>query len=217
MRFDLASDRPPGPLVRGLALAGALAARGRDGALGALCDAWFAAGHPPAALAEGLMQTYLFLGFPRALNALRVFRDRESASGLPPAADGGDDPDRDAARSRGEALCGRVYGPRTAALVGHVRALHPTLARQMVEEGYGRILGRPGLDPLVRELAAVGSLVPEGVPRQLRAHLRGALNLGAPAEHVAALLRDLRPAVPAKSHAAALALLSEVTAGGTRG
>ncbi|MCI0342318.1 MAG: carboxymuconolactone decarboxylase family protein [Planctomycetales bacterium] len=214
--LDLTSDRPPGALARGLALAGVLAARGRDGDLAALCDAWLGAKLPAAVLAEGLMQTYLFLGFPRALNALRVFRERESAAGLPPSPDPGDDPDRDSARSRGEALCGRVYGPRTAALVAHVRSLHPALARQMVEEGYGRILGRPGLDPVVRELAAVGSLVPERVPRQLRAHLRGALNLGARPEEVAALLKDLKRAVPARAYAEAQALLAEVAGVGNR-
>jgi 4-carboxymuconolactone decarboxylase len=54
----------------------------------------------------------------------------------------------------------------------------------MVEDGYGRVLGRPGLDLAVRELCIVGLLCPQDAPRQLYSHLRGALNTGASVEDV---------------------------------
>ena len=38
---------------------------------------------------------------------------------------------------RGEALCSRVYGPSFEKLVPAVHALHPDLARWMIEHGYG--------------------------------------------------------------------------------
>lgn len=58
----------------------------------------------------------------------------------------------------------------------------------MVEGGYGRVIGRPGLDLATRELCIAALLVVWDTPRQLHSHLRGALNTGAAAA-------DLRRAV----------------------
>lgn len=207
--LDASDPAPPGAIARGLAIASALAALGDEARLAALCDAWLAGKLPPAVLCEGLFQLYLFCGYPRGLNALRVYREREAAAGFAPAPDLGDDPSREAARARGEEVCRRVYGARYAALLQRVDALHPTLARLMVEEGYGRVLGRPGFEPVWREIATVGALVPLGVPRQVRAHLRGALNLGATAAELRVVLRDLERLVDPARAAEAWALLRE--------
>ena len=59
----------------------------------------------------------------------------------------------------------------------------------MVEEGYGKVLGRPGLSVQDRELCIVAQLVGLDVPRQLHSHLRGALNVGAADSAVDAALR----------------------------
>ena len=50
----------------------------------------------------------------------------------------------------------------------------------MVTEGYGKVLGRPGLALEQRELCIVAMLAVQGeaVRRQLVSHLRGALNVG---------------------------------------
>ncbi|MHC5020485.1 MAG: carboxymuconolactone decarboxylase family protein [Planctomycetota bacterium] len=209
--IDLTTDLAPGPQARGLAVASAIAAQGDEGRLAECCDAWFAAKLDPAVLCEGMFQLYLFCGYPRALNALRVYRQREAATGIGPAAEisGGDDPDRAAARARGEAVCAKVYGVRYRALLQRVDALHPVLSKQMVEEGYGRILGRPGMEPVWREIATVGALVPLQVDRQVRAHLRGALNLGASVEDLKQVLADLRAVCPHADVDRATALLQE--------
>ena len=49
----------------------------------------------------------------------------------------------------------------------------------MVVEGYGKVLGRPGLTLLTRELCIVASLAVLGASKQLYSHMRGALNVGA--------------------------------------
>lgn len=68
----------------------------------------------------------------------------------------------------------------------------------MVEEGYGKVLGRPGLSLLARELCIVALLTVLDVPRQLYSHLRGALNVGGTEEAVdAALEVGLQYAEPA--------------------
>jgi 4-carboxymuconolactone decarboxylase len=49
----------------------------------------------------------------------------------------------------------------------------------MVAEGYGKVLGRPGLPLVDRELCIVAMLAVLQAPRQLYSHLRGALHAGA--------------------------------------
>lgn len=130
------------------------------------------------AVEEALLQSYLFLGFPAALTALAAWRDRVGGEGS--------DPDPLARpgslrgwRERGEAVCRSVYGDSYGSLRRNVGRLHPALDRWMVEEGYGKVLGRPGLDLSTRELCVVALLAAEGWGPQLRSHLRGALNVGA--------------------------------------
>lgn len=139
---------------------------------------------PARAVEEALLQAYLFLGFPAVLEAFSAWRStgvearpgdgRESA----PAAWG----------ERGRRLCRRVYAGAYERLRENVCALHPELDRWMVEEGYGKVLSRPGLTPVERELAIVSQLAAAGWPRQLRSHLHGALNVGAEAAEVEAAL-----------------------------
>jgi 4-carboxymuconolactone decarboxylase len=82
-------------------------------------------------------------------------------------------------RRRGAALCARVYGASFAKLRRNVAAHHPDLAAWMIEQGYGRVLARPGLSSRARELVAVAVLAATGWERQLLSHLLGAERLGA--------------------------------------
>lgn len=133
----------------------------------------------PEEVEEVLLQSYLFVGFPVVLNALIVWRE---LSGEPPRAS----PDTPLAdrRSAGEALCRRVYGKAYERLRENIAGLHPDIDRWMVDEGYGKTLSRPGLSPSVRELCVVALLAAGGHERQLRAHLRGAENVGAAPDEI---------------------------------
>lgn len=136
----------------------------------------------PTWVEELILQTYIFAGFPRALNAAREWR---RASGIPaPRSDTDSLAERAGGwRERGEATCSTVYGAAYERLRSNIRELHPALDDWMIVDGYGKVLGRPGLDLRRRELCVVavcGALEQE---RQLHAHLHGALNAGAtPAE-----------------------------------
>lgn len=125
---------------------------------------------------EALLQSYLFLGYPAALNAFTMWRDL--CGGRP----GSSRPDADPARweERGEEVCRAVYGEQYGRLRAAVRSLHYDLEAWMVTEGYGKVLGRPGLALDQRELCIVAMLAVQGesVRRQLVSHLRGALNVG---------------------------------------
>lgn len=123
---------------------------------------------------EVLLQSHLFVGFPIALEAL--IRWREVCGHPAPA---GLDEGPDLWASRGPEVCARVYGASYSKLRANVQAIHPDLDRWMVEGGYGRVIGRPGLDLATRELCIAALLVVWDAPRQLHSHLRGAVNAGA--------------------------------------
>jgi alkylhydroperoxidase/carboxymuconolactone decarboxylase family protein YurZ len=170
-------DEPTRALI---ALAAAIAS-GNEAAIRARSQACLAADVPPRWVDELLLQSLLMVGWPRTLVAARAWR---MESGLPP--EGGEDLDYSAYAAwvtRGEAACALIYGDHYEKLRENVRALHPALDAWMVAEGYGRTLGRPGLDFRRRELCVVAQTAVLDTPRQLRSHLLGALHTGAtPAE-----------------------------------
>lgn len=139
----------------------------------------------PEEVEEVLLQSYLFLGYPAALNAFGLWR---RISGRPAGSAAPDRPGGSGAR--GEAVCREVYGAQYEGLRLNVRALHPDMDRWMVAEGYGKVLGRPGLPLVTRELCIVALLAVVDAPAQLYSHLRGALNVGAPPEAVEASLEE---------------------------
>lgn len=139
---------------------------------------------------ELLLQSYLFAGFPRMLNAAREWR---KATGLPAAADdeGVHDEMIGVWHERGEATCSAVYGDMYPKLRENMRSLHPSIDAWMIVEGYGKVLGRPGLDLPRRELCVVAACVASEQDRQLVSHLHGAVNVGAPVTWVDDTLRAL--------------------------
>ena len=161
-----------------VAMCAAVGARNRA-ALAITIDA--AAQQADAAQAEeALLQSYLFVGYPVALQALAMWRER---TGLKAPASATPDKPR-SWRKRGEAVCGVVYAGQYDRLRENIAQLHPDMERWMLEEGYGKMLGRPGLELRVRELCIVGVLVGLDAPQQLYSHLRGALNAGASIDDV---------------------------------
>jgi 4-carboxymuconolactone decarboxylase len=140
----------------------------------------------PTWMEELLLQTYLFAGFPRALNATREWRRISGRSA--PAHDEGEQFDAVLWTERGEATCAVVYGPSYSRLRANIRNLHPALDAWMIVEGYGKVLGRSGLDLARRELCVVAVCAMARQDRQLHSHLHGALHAGASAAVVSAAL-----------------------------
>ena len=140
---------------------------------------------------ELLLQTYLFAGFPRALNGMREWRRIHQS---PIGRDLTLDPRR--MREQGEATCARVYGDMYERLRANVRALHPLLDEWMILEGYGKVLSRPELDLARRELCIVAACAATAQDRQLQSHLHGARNVGVPADVVTETLDAIRDMLP---------------------
>lgn len=139
---------------------------------------------------EVILQSYLFAGFPRTLNAARIWRSvsGESAPSDDSAAEISSSGDW---VTRGEATCRTVYGESYEMLRQNIRALHPALDSWMITDGYGKVLSRPGLDLRTRELCIVAACAVSGQQRQLHSHLHGALNAGASVAEVEAALERL--------------------------
>ena len=79
----------------------------------------------------------------------------------------------------------RLYGDVGEEVLKSVRSVSPDLARYTVEFPFGDVYARPGLDLKSREIATIAALVALGnSPRELKAHIRGALNVGCSREEV---------------------------------
>lgn len=183
---DPAGEAAAGGRVRALVeLSAALAAGGGEEVESALA---FAAERAPSReVEETLLQAHLFLGFPAALAGLRAWWELGpgDGAGTGTAAEGEEGRRAPGPRppegwaGRGEEVCARVYGSAYPRLRENVRRLHPAIDAWMVSHGYGRVLGREGLDLATRELCIVATLAAGGWVAPLRSHLRGALRAGA--------------------------------------
>src|SRR3989442_11292875 len=143
---------------------------------------------PPPWVDELLLQSFLNVGYPLALVAFGVWRGvagpvLESEKGESIA-----HPDWERWTTRGVAACAEVYGRTFHKLMLNLRALHPAVEPLVVVDAYGKILARPGLDSKRRELCTLAAIAMQNAPRQLHAHLRGALNTGSSREDVDAVL-----------------------------
>lgn len=142
---------------------------------------------------------HVFAGFPRSIEA---YDHLAALGGL-----GELEPDEHRAEpdlpERGAVLFGQIYGARAAGLEGSLQGHHPDFAGWVAGHAYGRVLTRPGLDPVTRELLAVSALASLGQERQLAAHARGAVRCGATPQAVASVVDALADGVEPKRRARA--------------
>jgi 4-carboxymuconolactone decarboxylase len=168
-------------------------------------------GVDPEMVEEVILQSYLFVGFPRALNAMRAWRRASGRSAPRQDPDAGTAPSE--FKARGERTCATVYGPLYERLRFNIRELHPALDEWMIEEGYGRVLGRPALDLKRRELCIAAVCAATEQDRQLHSHLHGARHAGASLREIEGALAIAAPHVKAESNARINHLWSRVKAG----
>jgi len=163
----------------------------------------------PVKVDEVILQSYLFAGFPRTLNAARIWR---AVSGIAAPVNDHDAELRNDSDwvSRGEETCSVVYGESYEMLRENIRTLHPALDSWMITDGYGKVLSRPALDLRSRELCIVAACAASGQQRQLHSHLHGALNAGASASEVESVFDSLTDLIDADEVARYRSLLSRV-------
>ena len=175
-------------------------ARGGDGLIRRETREALRAGVAAEEVAEAMLQTHLFAGFPRAINGLWILDelapDRRRA--------GQESPGR---RGRGERLCRRIYGRDYAPMMRRMNRLHPDLARWILEDGYGKVLSRPAFGARERELMVIATLAEVRAWRQLPSHVRGALLVGATKPEVRRVVREARSLLGSRASGRVLSIL----------
>ena len=199
-----------GPTVALVVLAAAIAT-GREPLVEERCRSCLESAVPALWVDELLLQSLLMVGWPRALTAVAIWR-RVGPPVPAPGEDGTDYARVPDWRSRGESVCRTIYGGSYERLRQNIRTLHPALDAWMVTEGYGRTLGRSGLDLARRELCVVVQVAVQGAERQLHSHLKGARNAGASPGAITEALDAVRPLLGAAEAELALSLWNRINA-----
>jgi len=159
---------------------------------------------------ETILQSYLFLGFPRMIEAALVFKEIFGNT------QGNNDIERispeeaEAWFENGMNLCQRVYSENFDMLQKKFKAVSPEIFRWMVIEGYGKVLSRPGLTLVERELAEVAALIIEKRERQLTSHVLGSLNVGAEMNLIKQVNEDIKPLATVGAYELAVKVIQKV-------
>lgn len=142
---------------------------------------------------ETILQSYLFLGFPRMIEAALVFnrtfgdmKGNGTIKSISPQ-------ESEAWYNNGQELCRQVYGKNYEVLKDRFMSVSPEIFRWMVIEGYGKVLSRPGMTQIERELAEVAVLIVDKRKRQLTSHILGSLNVGADMMLIKRVNEDIKP------------------------
>lgn len=142
-------------------------------------------------LYEIILQSYLFLGFPRMLTAAEYLNQRfphtvDNNGVVPYSSD-----ESVEWFAEGSSLYGKVYAGASDLLKDRVSSFAPEIFRWMIIEGYGKVLSRPGLDIGTRELSIVAFLMIDNRPKQLFSHIKGTLNVGVTPSLVMTVINDI--------------------------
>lgn len=148
------------------------------------------AGIRPRELYELTLQGYLFLGFPAAIEA---FGALDGFSQISPKKR---ERSTSARVKKGRRVCRLIYREKFPALMQNLRQKSPHLADWIIEEGYGKVLSRPGASLRLRELFSASLLAASGFPRQLFAHLRALAEMGEKPEGLAVLVKNSALGLP---------------------
>ncbi|MBI1848839.1 MAG: carboxymuconolactone decarboxylase family protein [Planctomycetes bacterium] len=183
--------------TRILASIHALTVLGNESELRKYIGIGLAEGLKPNQLSETLLQSVLFAGIPRAINAFAVLREELSSRGIgdrsvtsapaiPPS------PEESAQwANRGRELFEAIYPRNHAQVANDLLRGHPELMRNVIFGAYGGVLARDVLAPRERELLAVAALVVLRTPRQLVAHIRGARYVGARLDEIREVISQM--------------------------
>lgn len=96
-------------------------------------------------------------------------------------------------RDKGAHIRQKLWGndPQTRAQTERMETFHKDLGDFIQEQLFGGIWSRPGLPLKTRSLITVAALMAMGRGPQLRAHMRGALNIGITPEELKELILHL--------------------------
>lgn len=141
---------------------------------------------------ETILQSYLFLGFPRMLSAAISYGRFFKIEGDDFEIESKFVKDISDWVERGERLCRKIYKEKYQPLRQLIAPLAPEVFEWMISEGYGKVLSRNQLNIQTRELCIVSTLTMENRPSQLMAHMRGAVNVEVDNTLLKEVIEDLK-------------------------
>lgn len=140
----------------------------------------------PQKIYECLLQIYLFAGFPTALISLKIFSEyfnvkpyKENFNVVKFTA-------------RGIKNCKIIYADKYDKLISNVYSFSPQLSQWLIVEGYGKTIGRKGLELKERELCIVSVLTALKFEDQLISHIKGAVNTGNSKSDIKKCIKNLQ-------------------------
>ncbi|MHC4664105.1 MAG: carboxymuconolactone decarboxylase family protein [Planctomycetota bacterium] len=179
------------PEEKATILAGVHTATGNTEALKSVFADIFENGHNINLAREAILVVVFIAGAPRVIEALFTLSELCSETGRPypdfpeDTLPGG--PARH--RAKGEEMMQQVYGPRYGKFAEKMSSLDGEFWSWLQGDAYGKCLGRPALEPRLRELTIAGILSALQRPMQIITHVNGALNSGATLEEVEATMQ----------------------------
>lgn len=127
----------------------------------------------PDKIYESILQLYLFNGFPVTIETLKIFYNN-----YPDYKPVYEQYNVNLFEKRGISNCKTVYGKNYDKLQSNISSMSDDLSDWMIIEGYGKVLGRPGLSLQEREILNLAMLCTNYSEHQLHSHIRGSLNTG---------------------------------------
>ncbi|MBD3168809.1 MAG: hypothetical protein GF307_04960 [candidate division Zixibacteria bacterium] len=146
-------------------------------------------GHSPREIYEGVLQCYLSLGYPRAIEGMKILRSVFKSAGIEVGYAAGIAHDN--YEQYGDELFRKVHGDKHILILDTIESASPEIREWIVKEAYGKVLSREGLDWRKRELINLSSMLSERVPDQVISHIKGSINVGVSISNIEMLFRFL--------------------------
>ncbi|MBK9333721.1 MAG: carboxymuconolactone decarboxylase family protein [Ignavibacteria bacterium] len=140
----------------------------------------------PGKIYEAILQSHLFCGFPAAIESLKIFSNH--FTDYKPKIQSND---TGLFSVLGNHNCKLIYKNNFKKLLANITDLSPDLKNWMITDGYGKVMGRKGLNLLEREFINISVLCTRYYENQLHSHLKGCINLGCDPIFVIRILEEL--------------------------
>lgn len=160
----------------------------------------------PDKIYETILQAHLFCGFPAAIESLKIFNTHfsdhkpkisKNNTGL--------------FRILGIRNCKLIYKNNFKKLISNITELSPDLKEWMLTDGYGKVMGRKGLNLSEREFINVAVLCTRYYENQLHSHIKGCINLGCDPVDIKCILSGLSESAGKHNVNKALKLLNTIS------
>jgi len=139
----------------------------------------------PKKIYELILQVYLFSGFPATIESLKIFNFKFNDFKVHNISS-----NRHNFMKSGKNICRKVYRNNFDKLMNNFSKLSPDLKIWMINEGYGKVMGRKGLSLKERELINVSVLSTNFYEHQLYSHIKGALNTGSDFNEIKSVIEN---------------------------